>query len=68
MKSGLWNSALAKPIKKSCIKFNNNKLNNLQRYNIAQKYRILYRLVQLLSQPNLRIPYQSHIKKLRQRK
>jgi hypothetical protein len=36
-------------------------LNSLQRYDIAQNYRILYRVVQLLSQYNLKISHHRHI-------
>jgi hypothetical protein len=51
------------PTENSCIKFNNN-INNLQRYGIAQNYRILHKVVQRLSQHNLRISNQRHIHKL----
>jgi hypothetical protein len=44
------------------------KLNSLQRYGIAQNYRILRRVVQRLSQHNLKILHHRHIKKLRQTK
>jgi hypothetical protein len=37
------------------------KLNNLQRYNIAQNYRILHTVVQHLSQHNLKISHHRHI-------
>jgi hypothetical protein len=37
------------------------KLNSLQRYNIAQNYRILHRVVQRLSQHNLKISHHRHI-------
>jgi hypothetical protein len=42
MKLGLQIYAIIMATEKRCIKFNNNnKLNNLERYNIAQNYRIL---------------------------
>jgi hypothetical protein len=44
----------------SCIKFNNNKLNTLQMYNIADKYRIVHRVVQCLSHSNLKILHNPH--------
>jgi hypothetical protein len=37
------------------------KLNSLQRYDIAQNYRILNRVVQRLSQHNLKISHHRHI-------
>jgi hypothetical protein len=37
------------------------KLNSLQRYNFAQNYRILHRVVQRLSQHNLKISHNRHI-------
>jgi hypothetical protein len=37
------------------------KLNSLQRYDIAQHYRILHRVVQRLSQHNLKISHPRHI-------
>jgi hypothetical protein len=37
------------------------KLNSLQRYNTAQNYRILHRVVQRLSQHNLKISRHRHI-------
>jgi hypothetical protein len=36
-------------------------LNSLQRYGIAQNYRILHRMVQRLSQHNLKISHHRHI-------
>jgi hypothetical protein len=39
---------------KSCIKFNN-KLNRLRIYDIAQNYRILPKVIQVLSQNNFKI-------------
>jgi hypothetical protein len=44
------------------------KLNSLQRYDITQNYRILHRVVQRVSQHNLKIPHHHHIYKLRQTK
>jgi hypothetical protein len=37
------------------------KLNSLQRYDITQNYRILHRVVQRLSQHNLKISHHRHI-------
>jgi hypothetical protein len=37
------------------------KLNSLQRYDIAQNYRILHRVVQRLSQHNLKISHHRHV-------
>jgi hypothetical protein len=37
------------------------KLNSLQRYDIAQNYRILHRVVQRLSQHNLKILHYRHV-------
>jgi hypothetical protein len=37
------------------------KLNSLQRYDITQNYRILHRVVQRLSQHNLKISHHCHI-------
>jgi hypothetical protein len=44
------------------------KLNSLQRYDIAQNYRILHRVGQRLSQHNLKILHHCHMKKLCQTK
>jgi hypothetical protein len=52
----------------SCIKFINNKINNFKTCDIAQNYRSQQRVVQLLSQHNLKISNHRHIQKLRQRK
>jgi hypothetical protein len=54
MKLGLQNYAVIVPIENSYIKFNNNKINSLQVYDIAQNYKILHKVVQRLSQHNLR--------------
>jgi hypothetical protein len=48
----LQNYAVIKPTENSCIKFHHNKLNNLQRYDTTQKYRILHKAVQCLY-PNI---------------
>jgi hypothetical protein len=61
MKLGLQNYPIIMPL----YKFNNNKLNSLQWYDIAQSYRILQRVVQHLP---LKILHDRHIKKLHQRK
>jgi tRNA C32,U32 (ribose-2'-O)-methylase TrmJ len=68
MKLGLQNYAITIPIDKSYVKFNNNKINSLQIYEISQNYRILHQVVQRLSQHNLKISNHRHIQKLRQRK
>jgi hypothetical protein len=44
-----------------CMKFNNNKINSLQRNDIAQDYIIVYKVGQHLSQHNLRISNRLHI-------
>jgi hypothetical protein len=41
MKLGLQNYAVIMQNEKSCITFNNNKLNSLQRSDISQKHKIL---------------------------
>jgi len=66
MKFGLQNCAII-PTENSCIKFNNNKTNTLQRYGIAQNYIILHKMVQLLSQHSFKISNHTDIQKLRQR-
>jgi hypothetical protein len=63
MKLGLLNYAVI-PINNSYIKFNNNKINSLLTYDIAQNDRILHKVVQLLSQHNLKMSNHSHIQKL----
>jgi len=45
-----------------------NKLNCLQKYDIALKYRIIHKMVKRLSQHNFKIPHQRHIKNLSQTK
>jgi hypothetical protein len=50
MKLGLQNYAVFTPIKYSNIKFNKNKINSLQIYDIAQNYKIIHKVVQCLSQ------------------
>jgi hypothetical protein len=44
-----------------------NKINSLQRYGIAQNYRILHKVVQRLPQHNLNISNYRYIQKPRQR-
>jgi hypothetical protein len=61
MKLGLQNYAAIILIENSCIKFNNNKLNSLQTYDIAQKYRTLKGVVQCLSKYNPNISHHRHI-------
>jgi glutathione peroxidase-family protein len=51
---GLLNCAVM-PIENSCNKFNNNKINCLQRYDITENYKILHKVVQHLYQHNLKI-------------
>jgi hypothetical protein len=67
MKLGLQNYAAIITIDDSYIKFNNNKLNGLQMCSIAKYYRILHRVVQLVSQHNLKISKHRHIQNLHQR-
>jgi hypothetical protein len=67
MKLGLQNYVVIIPIKKF-IKFNNKKINGLQIYDITHKNRILHKVVQRLSQHNLKILKYCHIQKLCQRK
>jgi hypothetical protein len=50
------------------IKFYNNNINSLQRYDIAQHYKILHNVVQRLSQHSITIWNHCHIQKPRQRK
>jgi len=68
MKLGLWKHAVIMPMESSCVKFNNNKLHSLRRYNIAQSYIILHSVVQRLSEHNLKISLHNHIQELTQRK
>jgi hypothetical protein len=49
MKQGLQNYAIIIPNDNSYIRFNNNKINSLQTYDIAQNYRILHKAVWRLS-------------------
>jgi hypothetical protein len=42
-KTGVQNYAVIMPIENSCIERNNKKLTSLQRYEIAQNYRILHK-------------------------
>jgi hypothetical protein len=53
MKLEPQNYAVIVPTVKSYIKFNNNKINSLQRSGFAQNYRILHKLVQRLSKHKL---------------
>jgi hypothetical protein len=46
MQLGLRNYAFIMPIEISCIKFNNNEINTLPRYDTAQNYRILHKVVE----------------------
>jgi hypothetical protein len=63
---GLENYIVIIPTENSYIKFN--KVNSLQIYDIAQNYSILHKVVQSLSEHNLRILIHHHIQNLRQRK
>jgi hypothetical protein len=64
MNPGLRNYAAIMLIENSCIKFNNNETSSLQRYEIARNYRNLHKVVQTLSQHNLKISNHRHIQKL----
>jgi hypothetical protein len=68
MKRGLHSYAVIVPTENSYIRFNNNKINSLQTYDIAQTYRILREVVQGFPQLNIKISNHRHIQKLRQRK
>jgi hypothetical protein len=52
---------------KTYVKFNINKLNSLQTYDISQNYTILHKVVQLLSQHNFKISNHRHTQKLLQK-
>jgi hypothetical protein len=65
MKLGLQNYAVFTPIGNSCIKFNDNKVNSLQKYDNTQHYRILHKVIQSLSQHNLNISKHHHSQRLR---
>jgi hypothetical protein len=60
------NYAIIIPNENSCIKFDSNKIDSLQRYDTTQNFRILHRVVQRLSHHKLKILYHRHIQKLRQ--
>jgi hypothetical protein len=68
MKLRLQNYAVIMVIENRCIKFNNNRINTVQRYDIAQSLRFLHRMVQRLPQYNLTISNHRHIKQHCQRK
>jgi ssDNA-specific exonuclease RecJ len=68
MKLGLQNYTVNVPIDNIYIKFNNNNLNSLQTYGIAQNYRNLHKVVQRFLQHNLKMWNHRHIQKLRQRR
>jgi hypothetical protein len=63
---GLENYIVIIPTENCYIKFN--KVNSLQIYDIAQNYSILHKVVQSLSEHNLKILIHLHIQNLRQRK
>jgi hypothetical protein len=63
-----WNYVFIIPNDKSYVIFNNNKIYSLQTYDTEQNYRILHKVVQRLSQHNLKMSNHRHIEKLRQRK
>jgi hypothetical protein len=64
MKLGLQNYAVIIPVDNSYIKFNNNNINSLQTYYIAQNYRILHKVVQCWCQHKLKMSNHRHIQKL----
>jgi hypothetical protein len=68
MKLRLQNCVIIIPTVNNYIKFNNNKINSLQMCDTTQNYRILYKVVQYLSQHNLTILNHHHIQKLCQGK
>jgi hypothetical protein len=68
MNLGLLNYTIIIPIDNSYIKFNNNRINNLQTYVILQIYRILEEVVEHLFQHNLKMLNHRHIQKVRSRK
>jgi hypothetical protein len=43
MKLGLRYYAVVMSIEKSCIRFNNNRINSLERYDTAQNYKVLHK-------------------------
>jgi hypothetical protein len=69
MKLEIQNHAIKIPIDNSYIKFNNNKINSLQigLYDTAKNYGIPHKVVQRLSQLNLKMSNRRHIKKRSQR-
>jgi hypothetical protein len=68
MKLGLRNYTVIMSNEKSCIKFNNNRLNSLQSYDIAQNYTVLHRMIQRLFQHKLKILHHRHTKGSAKRK
>jgi hypothetical protein len=68
MKLGLQNNVIIIPTHNSYVKFNNNQINSLYEYHIAQNYIILHKVILRLSQHNLKKSNHRHIQKLRQRK
>jgi hypothetical protein len=54
MKVEHQNYAVIMPIESSYIELNNRKTNNIQKYDTVQNYRILHKIVQRLSQRNLK--------------
>jgi RNA-splicing ligase RtcB len=55
MKLKLQNYVVIMAIEKSYIKFNNNKMKCLQSYDTAQTQKIVHKVVQRLSEHNLKI-------------
>jgi hypothetical protein len=60
MKLRLQNYVVIMLNEKCCIKYNK-KSSSLQSYDTAQNYNILHRVVQRLSQHNLKISHHCHI-------
>jgi hypothetical protein len=60
MKLRLQNYAVIMLNEKCCIKYIN-KSSSLQNYDSVQNYKILHRVVQRLSQHNLKISHRCHI-------
>jgi aminopeptidase-like protein len=61
IKSGIQNYDVIMPNEISCITFNNNSLNSSRRYVTAKHYSILHRVVERLSQHNLKTSHLRHV-------
>jgi hypothetical protein len=68
MELGLQSYGVMMPVENICIKLNAINLNRLQRCAITRNYKILHRVVQTLSQHNIKLKHHCHIQKLSQRK